>query len=120
MELIGYRMVTPVPPADRLAAIQVAQAYCEPLPPDDIKKNLGALRYLTRAKEISEAEADFTLALYTTQLGAFPADVTLYVLTTQHSVKNFWPDWKDLEDRLEPLARQRFAILDALQADARG
>lgn len=105
--------------SERMAALSVLEAACQPMRKREIAAGLGRLKAMT----VSRAEDDVSTAvrfeIYVEELAKWPADVVRHVLESQPRMSKFWPAWMELEERLEFYAGKRKRALELLRcADA--
>lgn len=110
--MTGYRLVSPIPDAERDAAIEVAEAMLQPAPEAAIARELGRLRLLTVSRDIGQ-DLTLMLAAYVDELRAYPGDAVRDVL--RGWAGRFWPSWDELRRELDRITTPRRALLDALK-----
>jgi hypothetical protein len=88
---------------------------CHPLDPVEMAQLLTRLKVKTSSNKPA-GDLDMEFQIYAEDLMAYPADIVREVLKTQPDHHGWWPNWKMLRDRLEPMAANRLAMRDAINA----
>ena len=75
--LTGYQMTKEVTKQDKDTAIKMLGKALEPLPANTILQELTRLKLKTMARNMTTEELSLQLAVYTDELGQYPADLSL-------------------------------------------
>lgn len=97
-------------------ALTMVKYSLTPMTGAECQKALLELKVLTASRTEQTDDIKLTVELYRRRLEKYPADVVRHVLQTQPSRSRWWPAWAELEERLEPLSRQRFKMAELLTA----
>lgn len=114
-EDITIRLSIDADPKAIAEALDLVETACQPLPDAQIHSALESLYQLTAHRNPGEGDLELQRRAYAHQLREWPADVVLYVLSTQARHSQWWPSWYDLERRLESRAGRRMALRRALK-----
>jgi hypothetical protein len=90
------------------------QKALEPLPSEQILKELTRLKLKTMARNITTEELSLQLAVYTDDLAQYPADIVVKVLRDWPKQNKWWPTWHELVNEMEWRTNGRQYKLDAL------
>ena len=112
--LTGYQMTKEVTKQDKDTAIKMLQKALEPLPANTILQELTRLKLKTMARNMTTEELSLQLAVYTDELGQYPADIVVKVLRDWPKQSKWWPTWHELDIELEWRTNRRQFKLDAL------
>ena len=113
-DLTGYQMTKEVAKQDKDTAIKMLDKALEPLPSETILQELTRLKLKTMARNMTTEELSLQLAVYTDELGQYPADIVVKVLRDWPKQSKWWPTWHELDIELEWRTNRRQLKLDAL------
>lgn len=111
---MGYTLTRAVGPLATSQAKHVLERSLKPMDGGKCLDLLTELKRLTRPSPGSTVDLEEQMVAYLKRLMEYPADVVLYVLTTQPDMSPWWPAWQELQERLEMLTYRRRLMLKAL------
>jgi len=96
-------------------ALSIVDVACQPLDNQQIHMALENLYHLVAHRNPSGDDLEAQRRAYAHQLKEWPADVAMYVLSTQARDGQWWPSWFELERRLENESARRMVLRRALK-----
>lgn len=84
-----------------------------PLPPDRIRDALADLDAITARKKAEDLDLTLITRCYAQRLAKYPADIVLHVIAEWDA--KWWPEWADLQAKLEEHMIPRRALLHRLK-----
>jgi len=81
----------------------------------ELLMELNRLWALTSHKRQSAPEMDITLEAYIEKLRAYPRDAVLETLREAPDRSQWWPTWKELQDRIGQKCKRRIFLVEALE-----
>lgn len=110
-EVVGWEWNTLPKPEDvseLLTAARMTLANSlRPLHPNEIIQLLRALNAATASRQISDADQQAKIALFTQFLGQVPADSARYAVKKCIKRSTFWPSWAEIEGLIDEAEQQR-------------
>lgn len=99
--LIGYEVTSPIPEDDRLRALDLLSESLQPCPKEVAVKAMYALKVRTANTPAERYIAEERMALYLTDLLAYPQDVVVAACRSIADESKWFPAWSDLKKELE-------------------
>lgn len=116
---LGYDLVSTPSPSllpSLKRALERHERCMLPAPEEQLIDELTIVRATTTARQDEVAGEAMKLLIYASKLAAYPADIALHVLRTQPDVQGWWPNWHELQLRLDWRCARRRARRRALEA----
>ena len=113
-ELVPGDMVATGDAADLEAVADAVARTMEPAPRDALEMWIAELSVVAPSRADDEMTATLKLEAYARRLEAYPADMVRHVLLGK--TWRFFPSWFELETELEPMRRDRQAMLVACRS----
>jgi len=110
-----YQIAGDLPDVEVARAIAKLESWMAPMARNQIMAGLAQLKLMTSERKQNQNDLEAQMNLYAMKLMDWPGDVVGFVLRSQGDVSKWWPDWKELLDRLEYYSRKNRMALSALR-----
>lgn len=115
-DLVGYELVSPLPPASLPMLRDIARRINEPAGPNEAIGMITRLLTVTKSREADGIDLRHMIAILAEELAEFPIDVLATVCRKWARQEKWWPSLSELRDQCQRATRWRRSLKKAIAA----